>query len=463
MCNKFITLLSLVSFISFSGLVAESKSLGKQTTKVAQAKPGQPAPCCFLETFVGLNPTSDCTLDGTIVANFIPEVSCDLPAINSIVFYLTSINTTTTIATPNFSVIFTGLSVGTYYVNAVALDANNNCVCITDCVQLVVGSNNGPEQCCSIQICASSTTICPGVSTQLAVFPTVPNGGIFDFDYTWYFSESGNPGTFCIAGSGPALTACMAGTYYATGRTSTQCATSCCVSTNTIVIKENLQTDFCICGNTSVCCGQTITLCATPITNPNDSFTYVWTDSNGNILSTTSTVSFTPSEPGTGFVCVTVTDTTTGCVNESCACFVVNAPYCVFTSDQCVSVGCPLNLTIDITPPNPDFECCGGSTPPACVQVIITGPGSFYLNENVPYGVNCFPVAYYSTEQNAGWYTVTVIDPHGCNQTARSRVIVIPACGQSSCPLPCPTTPCTPTTCPASGSCGVPVCQGPTK
>ncbi len=449
MCNKFITLVSLLSLASFSGLTAESKQTNTPVKTV-----GQPTPCCTLE-IVTTNATSYCTTDGAITIT--PTFNA-FPAV-SIAYYLSGLDSTATFISTslptltgtfnNLAANFTAFDINNYAfytVSAVATDINGNC-CTTACYPVIIYANN-QDICCQVSICASSPSICPGRPTVLTAVPTSNNGGLYPLTYTWYYYES-DPITTCVVGSGPTLCACSPGFYQVIAQSSLPCQTSCCQS-GFMGIQMSPVTDFCICGNTSVCVGQYINLCVSP-TDDNSLNSYSWTLNGIPTGDTTASYSLLTTEPGTGTICVTVTDTS-GCQFTSCVCYVVNTPYTLTVPDQCYNVGCPIYLPITITPETPDFECCNGTTPPSCVQVIITGPGSFYVNETV--NINepiCFPVAYYATEANSGWYTVTVIDPHGCVTTQRARIVVIPncPCPTSSTP-PCPTCvtmPCSATSC----------------
>lgn len=227
MCNKFITLLSLVSLVSFQGLTADNKLSAK---KVASTSVGDSSPaCCGLTTTV-TNASYLSSADGTIKAS----LSCSSAFNgNTALFYLTNSTSTITqlspaIALGTTSVTFSGLSAENYTVSAVILSPSG-CVCITNCAAATVSSNSTTP--CAVTIIPNGDgTVGSDGYVNIAAVPGqilgAPVGTLFEFDYSWNLSNS------TLTGNGSTISAGRPGTYTVTaqGPKLLECSSACCTS-----------------------------------------------------------------------------------------------------------------------------------------------------------------------------------------------------------------------------------------
>ncbi len=417
MCKLFLTMVSLVSVMSFSEVSAKPNFVNWAEKVATSASTKSTAPksevvdCsdCLLK-FSVTPPSTQCSTNGAIKLC----LSDLCPSAASTIFYLTHLETTISSANGCFK----GLSAGTYCARAVLLDANGSCICTTASVSITLTPND--TTCCALTICPENPTICPGKCVDLTVIsPTAAYCGT-KFDFVWKFTDTLG-GCETLVGSGPVITACRPGTYTVFARSkSNDCEVACCVP-QSVTVSESTLPCFCVSGNTTTCTNGTINLCVTPCST-DENLSAVWTLPDGSIVSALC-VSFTPQANGT--VTVVVTDTNTGCSNSACIGFTVNQPPTIVFNPECVCLGRQLNLEFGITV---NDSCTQGGT------VIITGPNCFFAEVPLNGGGSFIvPVANFASDCNMGCYAVTAIDCNGCFNTAQAFVGVLQT---ESCCLP---------------------------
>lgn len=418
MCKLFLTIVSLVSVMSFSGISANSdfvnwaEKVATSTTKkkgsarkkaVSSVVVDNTCSNCFITARVK-QPSTQCSTDGLISLSL--AESC--PEFSSAIFYLTHFETTIS----STDGCFKCLPGGTYCARAVLLDANNACICTTDSLSITLTPND--PTCCILAICPENPTICPGNCVDLTVVSPTAVFCNTKFDYVWKFSDS-SEACETLVGSGPVVTACRPGTYTVFAHNhSEDCEAPSCCSSASVTVTEGTLPCFCISGNTTTCTNGTINLSVVPCST-DENLSAVWTGNFPGSPFSGLNLSITPQASGT--VTVVVTDANTGCSDSACIEFTVNPPPTIEISPVCVCLGSQLVLTFTVTV---NDSCTQGGT------VIITGPNCFFTE--VPLnggGIFNVPVATFATDCNMGCYSVTAIDCNGCFASTQAFVGVL--------------------------------------
>ncbi|MCX6291559.1 MAG: T9SS type A sorting domain-containing protein [Bacteroidetes bacterium] len=238
--------------------------------------------------------------------------------------------------------------------------ATTRCITVTGAgtYSVTVTNSNGCSSTCSKCVTVSpgpdctisgNSSICQGQSTSLCV----PSGGS---SYLWNTGAT----TRCI-------TVTSAGTYSVTVTNSSGCSSTCskCVTVSTPPSSS-------ISGNTSICQGQSTSLCAS-----SGGASYHWNN-------------------GATSRCITVTCTGTYSVT------VTNAAGCSSTSSVCVTLSSPPSSTI-----TGNTSICHGNSTSLCAPA---GNAGYLWNNGAT--TRCITVT------SAGTYSVTVTNTAGCSSTS---------------------------------------------
>ena len=173
--------------------------------------------------------SSPCACDGSITLILDSE--------EQVIFFLTDLNSTTTIEVPALAssgvgarATFNNLTPGTYY----AYYLTTTSTCIGDC--LVVPLTASSESSCSLSICSQSDTC--GNGATLVALPTGTPTKCTNLSFVWERTDSqGN--SPCIVGSGPTVQIATTGYYRVIGRCAANgidCSIPCCISSDPILV-----------------------------------------------------------------------------------------------------------------------------------------------------------------------------------------------------------------------------------
>ncbi len=173
--------------------------------------------------------SSPCACDGSITLM--------LESDEEVIFFLTDLNSTTTIEVPapasstvGASATFSNLTPGTYYAYYLTTTSTS----IGDCLVVQLTANS--ESSCSLSVCSQSST-CGNVVTLVAL-PTGTPTKCTNLSFVWESTDSqgNNP---CIIGSGPTVQVATTGYYRVIGRCAANgidCSIPCCISSDPILV-----------------------------------------------------------------------------------------------------------------------------------------------------------------------------------------------------------------------------------
>ena len=224
MCKLFLAIVSLISFVQFSELMATDIQNGRSKTTIKDA-----ASCCTL-SFSKQATTAACTANGTITAT----VTCADSTFDgdTVLFYVTDIHSTTlvkqsAIASGTASVLFANLGATTYTLSAVIMNTEN-CLCLTDCLSVSLAPDN--EVCCNsldiYQVHSSNEAITLYAAIPHLQLPGQMLGIPFKLKYEWfssfqpsvpllggqmilYYNQQPSSTVFTVYGSGPNDVKCV--------------------------------------------------------------------------------------------------------------------------------------------------------------------------------------------------------------------------------------------------------------
>lgn len=291
--------------------------------------------------------------------------------------------------------IFSTLSSDISYPEAVAFSPDGTCLAVANGTTNTVAIFSTLP---SITISPTNPAACLGGVIQITATATPATDS---FTYSWT-----GPNGFTATTSTITITNVQssdAGTYTVT---ITDTTTGCIASVSTVLNVSSTQapTFSVLPQNTSVCQRGTAQFSATA-SSGSDTITYSWSGPNG-FSGTGSQIFITNAQAvNAGTYTVTVTDTTTGCINNAFASLIVNTP-----------------PTIAFSPPAP--ATCVGDT--LQFSAIPTGASPFTYSWTGPNFTSTLQTVTIANAQpsNSGTYSVTVTDVNGCSATNSVNVVI---------------------------------------